>query len=75
MLYTALLGHPVAQSPSPRVYAHFAEAAGVEYAHLKVDLDGQDRLAQAVAGAHALGFCGLSVTVPTSALTGSICTA
>jgi shikimate dehydrogenase len=58
-----VLGHPIVHSRSPEMQnAAFAEA-GIDavYVALPVAPDG---LGAAIAGAHALGFAGLNVTVP-----------
>jgi shikimate dehydrogenase len=58
-----VLGHPVSHSRSPRMQ-------GAAFAHLGIDAVfvalpvPPERLAEAVRGAHALGFQGLNVTVP-----------
>jgi shikimate dehydrogenase len=58
-----VLGHPVSHSRSPEMQnAAFAEA-GLDAAYVALPV-APDRLAEAIAGAHALGFQGLNVTVP-----------
>jgi shikimate dehydrogenase len=58
-----VLGHPVSHSRSPEMQnAAFAEA-GIDAAYVALPVP-PDRLAEAIAGAHALGFQGLNVTVP-----------
>ena len=38
MFYSALLGHPVEHSVSPTLFKAFANSAGIEYAHIKVNV-------------------------------------
>jgi shikimate dehydrogenase len=58
-----VLGHPVGHSRSPVMQnAAFAEA-GLDAAYVALPV-APDRLGEAIAGAHALGFQGLNVTVP-----------
>jgi shikimate dehydrogenase len=65
MIYTALIGDPVVQSPSPRLYGAFARTGGLEYAHLKIRVpaDGGG-LGEALSALLALGFAGVNVTLP-----------
>jgi shikimate dehydrogenase len=58
-----VLGHPVAHSRSPRMQNAAFAAAGVDAVYVALAV-APDRLAAAVAGAHALGFQGLNVTIP-----------
>jgi shikimate dehydrogenase len=58
-----VLGHPVSHSRSPAMQnAAFAEA-GIDAVYVALPV-APERLADAVQGAHALGFSGLNVTVP-----------
>jgi shikimate dehydrogenase len=58
-----ILGHPVGHSRSPVMQnAAFAEL-GLDAAYVPLPLP-PERLAEGVAGAHAVGFQGLNVTVP-----------
>lgn len=58
-----VLGHPVGHSRSPEMQnAAFAEA-GLDAVYVALPV-APDRLGEAIAGAHALGFQGLNVTVP-----------
>jgi shikimate dehydrogenase len=58
-----VLGHPVGHSRSPEMQnAAFADA-GVDAVYVALPV-APDALAAAIAGAHALGFSGLNVTVP-----------
>lgn len=58
-----VLGHPVGHSRSPVMQNAAFAALGIDAAYVALPVP-PDRLAQAVAGAHALGFQGLNVTVP-----------
>jgi shikimate dehydrogenase len=58
-----VLGHPVAHSRSPAMHNAAFAHLGVEAAYVALPVP-PERLAEAVGGAHALGFQGLNVTVP-----------
>jgi shikimate dehydrogenase len=64
MLYSALLGNPVDHSISPTLFKIFAEKAGIEYAHLKINIPSKDRLHDSLVMLKDLGFCGINVTLP-----------
>lgn len=65
MKYTALIGYPTSQSPSPHLFSIYASAHGLEYAHLKIDvLPGQQSLKDTLTSFKILGFAGLNVTIP-----------
>ena len=67
-----VLGHPVGHSRSPEMQnAAFAEA-GLDAVYLALPVP-PDRLGEAVAGAHALGFQGLNVTVPHKQAAAALC--
>ena len=65
MKYTALIGCPTSQSPSPHLFSIYASEHGAEYAHLKIDIppSGQN-LKDALVAFKKLGFSGLNVTIP-----------
>jgi shikimate dehydrogenase len=58
-----VLGHPIAHSRSPAMQGAAFEALGIDAAYVALPVP-PARLAEAIAGAHALGFQGLNVTVP-----------
>ena len=58
-----VLGHPVSHSRSPEMQNAAFAHAGVDAVYVALPV-APERLAEAVAGAHALGFAGLNVTVP-----------
>jgi shikimate dehydrogenase len=58
-----VLGHPVAHSRSPQMQNAAFAAAEVDAVYVALPVE-PERLAAAVAGAHALGFQGLNVTIP-----------
>ncbi len=67
-----VLGHPVGHSRSPEMQnAAFAEA-GLDAVYVALPVP-PDRLGEAVAGAHALGFQGLNVTVPHKQQAAALC--
>lgn len=61
MSSVALLGHPVAQSLSPRMQSAAFAARGLDWQYVAFDVE--DVLA-AVAALRALGFAGANVTIP-----------
>lgn len=62
----ALLGSPVGHSLSPAIHnASFAQL-GLDYVYLCHDVEA-DGIGEAVAGARALGYAGLNVTMPCKA--------
>jgi shikimate dehydrogenase len=58
-----VIGHPVRHSLSPRLHQAAYRAIGVDWAYLAFDV-APVSFAAAVEGARALGFVGLSVTMP-----------
>ncbi len=58
-----VLGHPVAHTLSPAMHNAAFAALSMDAAYLPLDVR-PEALAEAVRGAHALGFQGLNVTVP-----------
>jgi shikimate dehydrogenase len=59
----ALLGHPVADSLSPRMQNAAFAARGLDWAYVACDVD-EHGLEDAVRGLAALGFAGANVTTP-----------
>jgi shikimate dehydrogenase len=59
----ALLGHPVAQSLSPRMQNAAFAARGLDWTYVALDV-APERLEEAVRGIDALGFAGANVTAP-----------
>ncbi len=61
---TGMLGHPVAENPIDRmfdaVYSHY----GLNWQFWKCDIPSAKELGAAIAGARALGFAGVCITVP-----------
>ncbi|HET7824014.1 MAG TPA: shikimate dehydrogenase (NADP+), partial [Anaeromyxobacter sp.] len=58
-----VLGHPIGHSRSPAMQNAAFEALGIDAVYVALPVP-PERLAEALAGAHALGFQGLNVTVP-----------
>lgn len=58
-----LIGHPAGHSLSPAIHNAAFEALGMNFRYLAWDVE-PHRLGDAVAGARALGFAGLNVTIP-----------
>ncbi|MBV1858918.1 MAG: shikimate dehydrogenase [Nannocystaceae bacterium] len=61
-----VLGHPIGHSKSPAMHSAAFEALGLPHRYLAFDVD-PGGLAAALAGAAALGFGGLNLTVPLKA--------
>jgi shikimate dehydrogenase len=59
----AVLGHPVAHSLSPVMHGAALSSCGVDAAYVACDVAPQ-RLGAALAGALALGFVGMNLTIP-----------
>lgn len=59
----ALLGQPVAHSPSPQIHQGFAQQLGIELSYEKFDVAPAD-VAATLARLHAEGYRGLNVTLP-----------
>jgi len=59
----ALLGHPVAESLSPRMHNAAFSARGLDWAYVACDVH-EDGFEDAVRGLRALGFAGANVTIP-----------
>src|SRR5215217_1656974 len=59
----ALLGHPVAQSLSPRMQNAAFAARGLDWAYVALDVP-PERFEEAVRGLAAAGFAGANVTTP-----------
>jgi shikimate dehydrogenase len=58
-----LIGHPVAESLSPRMQNAAFAALGLDWAYVPLEV-GPDALEEAIAGLVALGFAGANVTIP-----------
>jgi shikimate dehydrogenase len=59
----AILGHPVAHSLSPNIHNAAFEALGLPFVYVAHDVE-PGHVATALAGARAMGYRGLSVTIP-----------
>ena len=59
----AILGHPVGHSLSPAMHNAAFEALGLDFTYVAHDVL-PERLPEAIAGIRALGYRGLSVTIP-----------
>jgi shikimate dehydrogenase len=59
----AILGHPVGHSLSPAMHNAAFEALGLDFAYVAHDV-APEQLPAAVAGIRALGYRGLSITIP-----------
>ena len=59
----AIIGHPVSHSLSPELHNAAFEALGVPFAYVAHDVQPGD-VAKALEGARAMGYRGLSVTIP-----------
>lgn len=65
MLYTALIGFPTSYSLSPGLYRLFASEFGLEYAHIKLNIDpARKSLREVIKSVVTLEFAGLNVTMP-----------
>ena len=62
-----VLGHPIGHSKSPSMHSAAFEVLGLPHRYLAFDVQ-PDGLATALAGAAALGFGGLNLTVPLKTL-------
>ena len=63
MYKLALLGQPVAHSPSPRVHEAFARQVGVEATYEKIEI-APDAFSEKLKELHAQGYAGTNITVP-----------
>jgi shikimate dehydrogenase len=68
----ALLGHPVAQSLSPRMQNAAFAARGLDWAYVACDVP-SERLREAMRGLAAAGFAGANVTVPHKQAAAALC--
>jgi shikimate dehydrogenase len=68
----ALLGHPVAESLSPRMQNAAFAARGLDWAYVACDVE-SDVFEAAVRGLVTLGFAGANVTVPYKERAASLC--
>jgi shikimate dehydrogenase len=67
-----VIGHPIGHSRSPEMQGAAFADAGLDAAYVAL-LVPPERLAEAVAGAHALGFQGLNVTIPHKQAVPALC--
>lgn len=58
-----ILGHPVGHSLSPAIHNAAFESLGLDYVYVAHDVS-PERLGDAIRGVRALGYRGLSVTIP-----------
>jgi shikimate dehydrogenase len=59
----AILGHPVGHSLSPAIHNAAFQALGLDHVYVAHDVRPED-LPEAIRGARALGYRGLSITIP-----------
>jgi shikimate dehydrogenase len=67
-----VVGHPVAHSLSPAMHNAAFEALRLDAAYVPLAV-APERIAEALRGAHALGFLGLNVTVPHKQRAAELC--
>ena len=58
-----VIGDPINHSLSPQIHGYFADLCGLNMAYLPFHVK-DHAIPDALKGAHALGICGLNVTVP-----------
>jgi shikimate dehydrogenase len=59
----AVLGSPIAHSASPAMHNAGFAALGLDWRYVASEV-APERLAEAIAGARTLGYCGVNLTVP-----------
>lgn len=64
MLFTALLGNPVEHSVSTHLFAEYAKTAGLEYAHLKLNVPTERDLPDYLRSLQRIGCLGVNITLP-----------
>lgn len=64
MLFSALLGNPVEHSISNYLFAEYAQALGLEYAHLKINVPTKKDLPTYLQSLQRLGCIGVNITIP-----------
>jgi len=64
MKYSALIGKPVEHSFSPILFSILAREAGIEYAHIKIEVSDENKLKPYLQGMADVGFVGVNVTLP-----------
>lgn len=64
MYYSALLGNPTDHSISPQLFRMLGEQFGVEYGHIKIDVNSRNLLPEYLDALSILGFCGVNITLP-----------
>lgn len=64
MYYSVLLGEPVDHSISPTLFRLLGDVAGVEYGHIKIDVESKELLKEYLSSLRTLKFCGVNITLP-----------
>lgn len=64
MYYSVLLGRPVNHSISPTLFRLLGNIAGIEYGHIKIDVENKELLQEYLSSLRTLNFCGVNITLP-----------